>query len=212
MDRAARLASLLAGDGIWVPPKPRPAATMVLVNEGRVLLLRRASSMAFAPGMHVFPGGGVDANDLKAVNPLEACAQRETREEVDITVDECTLFDWWITPEIEERRYDVAFFRAETTSRGTLMTTEADAMFWLHPQEALDRFDAGRLPMLRPTEMVLRGLADGGHGRSGNAVVPKIPRANADGTWDVIDARTGTVLHSSVRGPTIAESDGTKLI
>ncbi len=211
MDRAARLASLLDGDGLWVPPQPRPAATMVLFNAGRVLMLRRAPSMAFAPGMHVFPGGGVDADDLKSVNPLQACAQRETREEVDITVDECTFFDWWITPEIEERRYDVAFFRAETSSSGNLNTTEADAMLWLHPQEALDRFEEGQLPMLRPTEMVLRGLADGGRDRASDVVVPKLPRANADGTWDVIDARTGIVLHSSVRGPTIAESDGTPL-
>ena len=44
-----------------------PAATVVLLRPGRtgleVLLTRRPSSMAFAPDMHVFPGGRVDAAD-----------------------------------------------------------------------------------------------------------------------------------------------------
>lgn len=45
----------------------RDAATVVLVRDGvdglEVFLQHRASSMAFAPGMTVFPGGGVDASD-----------------------------------------------------------------------------------------------------------------------------------------------------
>lgn len=211
MDRASRLASLLAGDGAWVPPEPRPAATMVLVNGGRVLLMRRSLSMAFAPGMHVFPGGGVNVEDLTAQDPFEACARRETREEVDIAVDGCVLFDWWVTPEIEERRYDVAFYLAQTSNAGRLTTTEADAMLWLEPPEALSRFTAGALPMLRPTEMVLRDLAAGRHLEQPGPVVPKLPRANRDGTWDVIDAKSGAILHAGVRGPTLAESDGTRL-
>lgn len=47
--------------------EPRLAATVVLLRPGRVglevLLTRRPSSMAFAPDMHVFPGGRVDAGD-----------------------------------------------------------------------------------------------------------------------------------------------------
>ena len=46
---------------------PRLAATVVLLRPGRagleVLLTRRPASMAFAPDMHVFPGGRVDAAD-----------------------------------------------------------------------------------------------------------------------------------------------------
>jgi 8-oxo-dGTP pyrophosphatase MutT (NUDIX family) len=45
----------------------RPSATVVLLRDGRdgveVYLLRRAGSMAFAAGMHVFPGGSVDPRD-----------------------------------------------------------------------------------------------------------------------------------------------------
>ena len=47
--------------------EPRPAATVVLLRPGssglEALLTRRPASMAFAPDMHVFPGGRVDAAD-----------------------------------------------------------------------------------------------------------------------------------------------------
>ncbi|MCP2164605.1 NUDIX hydrolase [Goodfellowiella coeruleoviolacea] len=50
-----------------VPATPRDAATVVLVRDGiaglEVFLLRRVAGMAFAAGMTVFPGGGVDARD-----------------------------------------------------------------------------------------------------------------------------------------------------
>ena len=49
------------------PVEPRPAATVVLLRQGRhgqeVLLGRRPASMAFAPDVHVFPGGRVDPTD-----------------------------------------------------------------------------------------------------------------------------------------------------
>jgi 8-oxo-dGTP pyrophosphatase MutT (NUDIX family) len=61
------------------PAEPRNAATVVLVRGGReagpgaleVYLLRRQRGMAFAGGMAVFPGGGVDARDHEdpAVRP-----------------------------------------------------------------------------------------------------------------------------------------------
>jgi len=50
------------------PIEPRPAATVVLLRPGpaglEALLTRRPSSMAFAAGMHVFPGGRVDPGDF----------------------------------------------------------------------------------------------------------------------------------------------------
>jgi NUDIX domain. len=64
---------------------PQLAATVVLLRPGRtgleVLLTRRPASMAFAPDMHVFPGGRVDAADgdprlvaRSVLSPLEAAA------------------------------------------------------------------------------------------------------------------------------------------
>src|SRR3954465_11590571 len=48
-------------------PTPRDAATVILLREGlaglQVSLIRRVSSMAFAAGATVFPGGSVDLRD-----------------------------------------------------------------------------------------------------------------------------------------------------
>jgi 8-oxo-dGTP pyrophosphatase MutT (NUDIX family) len=68
---AARAREVL--DGTVPPVTPRDAATVMLLRpavtaEGeagglQVYLLRRRSSMAFAAGAYVFPGGSVDASD-----------------------------------------------------------------------------------------------------------------------------------------------------
>lgn len=61
----AQARSYAAGEA--APAEPRDAATVVLVRPGaagsEVYLLRRQTSMAFAGGMCVFPGGGVDPRD-----------------------------------------------------------------------------------------------------------------------------------------------------
>ncbi len=57
-------------EGSAVPAEPRDAATVVLLRQGapgggpEIYLLRRQTSMAFAGGMCVFPGGGVDPRDF----------------------------------------------------------------------------------------------------------------------------------------------------
>ena len=57
-------------DGTRQPAEPRDAATVVLLRRSAsgpaIYLLRRQSSMAFAGGMCVFPGGGVDPRDFDA--------------------------------------------------------------------------------------------------------------------------------------------------
>jgi 8-oxo-dGTP pyrophosphatase MutT (NUDIX family) len=60
-------------DGARTPAEPRDASTVVLLRGGtgepgsvEVYLLRRHVDMAFAPGMCVFPGGGVDRRDFDA--------------------------------------------------------------------------------------------------------------------------------------------------
>ncbi|HEX5827337.1 MAG TPA: NUDIX domain-containing protein [Candidatus Limnocylindrales bacterium] len=49
------------------PVPPRLAATVAILRDGpagpEVLLTRRPPTMAFGPGLHVFPGGAVDAAD-----------------------------------------------------------------------------------------------------------------------------------------------------
>jgi 8-oxo-dGTP pyrophosphatase MutT (NUDIX family) len=55
-------------EGRRTPAEPRDAATVVLMRPGaddpELYLLRRQTSMAFAGGMCVFPGGGVDHRDF----------------------------------------------------------------------------------------------------------------------------------------------------
>ena len=54
--------------GEAAPAEPRDAATVVLLRDGprgpELYLLRRQASMAFAGGMCVFPGGGLDRRDF----------------------------------------------------------------------------------------------------------------------------------------------------
>ena len=69
-----------------LPAAPLPAATVVLLRDGAhgspdVLLTKRPSTMAFAPDLHVFPGGRIDAADhdqrLAARSALDAAAAAE---------------------------------------------------------------------------------------------------------------------------------------
>jgi 8-oxo-dGTP pyrophosphatase MutT (NUDIX family) len=61
-----RAEAWLSGRG-GEPLVPKPASTVMIVRDGdaglEVFMLRRVASMAFAPRMMVFPGGGVDPRD-----------------------------------------------------------------------------------------------------------------------------------------------------
>lgn len=84
-----RARALLAGE--WEPPPVRDASTVVLMRDRSGLetyLMRRAATMAFAAGMHVFPGGRIDDTDCDtdvawAGHPLDArrmtATQRQAR-------------------------------------------------------------------------------------------------------------------------------------
>jgi 8-oxo-dGTP pyrophosphatase MutT (NUDIX family) len=61
-----RARALLAGE--WQPPPTRDASTVVLLRGTGGLetyLMRRATTMAFAAGMYVFPGGRIDESDCE---------------------------------------------------------------------------------------------------------------------------------------------------
>jgi 8-oxo-dGTP pyrophosphatase MutT (NUDIX family) len=70
-DDLPRVRAIIAGEAEPVPL--RDAATIALIRDGdaglEVYLMRRVRGMAFAGGVHVFPGGAVDEQDAAARTP-----------------------------------------------------------------------------------------------------------------------------------------------
>ncbi|MCW2865774.1 MAG: hydrolase [Actinoallomurus sp.] len=230
-DRLAERARDLS-EGRVEAAAPRDASTVILMRDSPaggplVYLLRRVSSMKFAPGAYVFPGGSVDPRDgdlavgwsgpsaaswgtaFRAAETLArelvCAAVRETFEESgvllagpasDAIVPDTSADDWeadrqalldrsqslaellarrglvlrgdllrpwahWITPEIEERRYDTRFFVAALPEgqRTRDVSTESDRVTWVRPADAVDAARRGQMPMLPPTLVTLTELA-----------------------------------------------------
>lgn len=174
------------------PAPPAAAATVVLVRPGpdglEVLLTRRPATMAFAAGVHVFPGGRVDAGDARPGNPLAArldaaaaalrlggslppdaalahhvAAVRETFEETGIRIAAADLIalSRWVTPAALARRFDVWFFAAPVPAGTELGSTseEVAAARWITPSGGLAAARAGQLALLQPTLVTLEQLA-----------------------------------------------------
>jgi 8-oxo-dGTP pyrophosphatase MutT (NUDIX family) len=221
------------------PALPRDAATVMLLRSAgtqaadsgggglEVYMLRRKSSMAFAPGAFVFPGGSVDTRDAEeqvawaGPDPAEwgqvfaapaelACALvcaavRETFEESgvllagpspDTVVADTTGQDWeadrkalldrslslagmlgqrglvlrsdllrpwsqWITPVVEERRYDTRFFAAALPDgqRTRDVGGEASEVAWVRPGDAIASGRRKEIMLFPPTAVSLAELA-----------------------------------------------------
>lgn len=169
------------------PVRPRLAASVLLLRDSpaglQTWLLRRVPKMAFAPGMSVFPGGGVDPADsigvcsdvdLSAVaarfdvsdeqaGVLLRAAIRELAEETGLELSPAALRPWarWITPEAEPRRYDTFFFVAglDASWQPAAVTGEASHADWIGVSQALDEYRQGERPMLPPTVQNLLEVA-----------------------------------------------------
>jgi 8-oxo-dGTP pyrophosphatase MutT (NUDIX family) len=230
-----RALDILAGK--QAPAQPRDAATVMLLRPAaagadggdgiEVYMLRRKSSMAFAPGAYVFPGGSVDARDADEqvawagpepgewgrifdAPPELACALvcaavRETFEESGVllagpsagsVVSDTTGADWeadrlalldrslslaellarrglvlrsdllrpwsrWITPVIEERRFDARFFAAALPpqQRTRDVGGEAAEVAWVGPADAIAMGRRREILLWPPTAVTLAELA-----------------------------------------------------
>lgn len=280
-----RAAAIAAGDTSWQIPEARPAATVVLLRNTEAglstYLMRRTSTMAFAAGMHVFPGGRIDAADFDSsvdvrgdINAARMTADerlgraliigavREVFEETGVllAVDEdgrwpdiddqwdadrrvieqssatmggvlarrglhidtahLPLWSHWITPEVEERRYDVRFFAAVVPDNHIVrdVSGEADHVRWVTPVEGLEEFSRGQMAMLPPTVATLRELNALATAENlsihaaDRTVQPLMPRARlaADSTlvWEVINASSDEVVWSMSDAPAGSESRG----
>lgn len=134
----------------------RPAATVVLLRTApsglEVFLQSRSSGMEFAPGVTVFPGGGIEPADG---GDLTVTAARETHEECGVQVhpDDLVPLSRWVTPPGRPRRYDTMFYLAALPAGQTAdcRTTEAVAAGWHSPQAAIDAWLAGEHKLMAPT-------------------------------------------------------------
>jgi 8-oxo-dGTP pyrophosphatase MutT (NUDIX family) len=98
----------------------------------------------------------------------------------------------WITPELEERRYDTRFFVAALpgAQRPRDVGGEADRVSWLPVREAVDRHGRGELGMFPPTLATLVELAE--HetveavlaASASRVIEPLLPRIVVDETAD----------------------------
>ncbi|MBS0337978.1 MAG: MBL fold metallo-hydrolase [Proteobacteria bacterium] len=63
------------------PIVPRPAATLILLRDGdagpEIFMLKRSPSAAFVANAYVFPGGGLDAADHKALDRVSGLTEAE---------------------------------------------------------------------------------------------------------------------------------------
>ena len=175
---------------------PRPSASVVLLRHGgkhqdralEVLLLKRSENAKFMPGIWVFPGGGVDAEDGTGEAGYRACAVRELEEEAGIALpadEELVLFSRWITPEVVSRRFDAWFFLALAPAHmppvpDGVETTEAG---WFEPRAALEAQHIDELPLAFPTVQQLKSLLpyrtaaepiEAHRGRTVEPILPKV--------------------------------------
>jgi 8-oxo-dGTP pyrophosphatase MutT (NUDIX family) len=67
----------------------------------------------------------------------------------------------WITPLVEPRRYDTRFFAARLPEHRQVRPDERemDDAVWVTAAEALEQFEAGKLPMVFPTVKTLQMLS-----------------------------------------------------
>jgi 8-oxo-dGTP pyrophosphatase MutT (NUDIX family) len=226
----SRARYLATGEGEpWQPPPLRDASTVVLLREDdglEAFIMRRHSTMAFAPGMYVFAGGSVDARD-RLVDGVETdrdtafrnAAVREVFEETTVLLDVQALHHWsrWVTPEFESMRFDVQFYVAELPS-GTQaldVSGEADLVTWMRPAEAVSAHEAGDLPMLPPTVETLRELSMFSsitevmaQPRSVRPLLPRMVDVAGELLWQIIDADTLEVIVEAATPPASSESLG----
>lgn len=172
------------------PLVPRGAATVMVVKDSpdgpMVFVQRRVASMAFAPSMYVFPGGGVDPEDadatldgaaltalaermeldVESAKPLVSAAVREVEEECGLRLEPAALSvrAHWITPPFEKRRFDTWFFAAELPAGQEALgeSGETDHEAWVLPGSLLTAYAQGRAVMLPPTVVMLEQLAEFG--------------------------------------------------
>jgi hypothetical protein len=154
----------------------------------------------------------LDASEVTFASILERRALR---------VDDAAIvpFAHWVTPEVEDRRFDTRFFMTAQPEgqQAVYIAGESDRSAWWRPSDALAASAEGRMAMLPPTAATLALLA--GHPTAASAlaagaaleVVPILPAPHLepDGSvsWRLLHDRTRAVLRLGGE-PAASETDG----
>jgi len=151
--------------------EPIAAATVVMLRDAQAggietLLLRRNSKIAFG-GMWVFPGGRVDDEDRRGLDPdddlasARRAAVREAVEEASLVVDEAGLVphSHWTPPAVTPKRFLTWFFLA-AAPEGSVEIDQGEIKDheWMRPAVAIERRDAKEIELAPPTWITLNGL------------------------------------------------------
>lgn len=153
-------------------PEARPAATLILLRDGRdglqVLMVRRAATIKFYGGAWAFPGGRVEASDcapgetLETLAAVKRAAVREVHEEISLSVasDQLVWMSHWITPVVRPKRFKTWFFVAAVDSDEVRVDGgEIDAHRWLTFDEAFAAHRAQQMELPPPTFVTLTDLS-----------------------------------------------------
>ena len=136
---------------------------MILLRRGgkhaerglEILLVQRNPEARFMPGVWVFPGGAVDADDGDGEEAHRAAAVREVAEEagIEIPADELVAYSRWITPRVAPIRFDTRFYLALAPAHSPPEPDGSETVDagWFNPKDALDMHHAGELPLVFPT-------------------------------------------------------------
>ena len=153
-----------------------------------VLMVRRAETQSFMPGVWVFPGGAVEPGEQP-----DACAARELEEETGISLGEAPgagRLDSLDHPEVVPVRFDTLFFvgLAPPHSPPQPDGREVDAAAWYSPAHALAAHRAGKLELVFPTVKTLETLVEFESAERGRRGGPR-PGRRADPAAGGRDAR-----------------------
>lgn len=179
----------------WHPPAEYWMAAVRETFEEAGVLLARA-------------GGEEWARDASSDRAMEAWREELLQDRVvllevlrgldaHVALDDVVYFAHWITPAIEPRRYDTRFFLARLPPGRSVRADprEMNDAVWLTPEDALERFRNGELPMVFPTVRTLETLAgqqsaaaalDAFRGREVPALEPRLVRT-ANGVAITLD-------------------------
>jgi 8-oxo-dGTP pyrophosphatase MutT (NUDIX family) len=136
------------------------AAIRELFEEAGILLVCDASGQPF----RILEADGTRWSTYRDALQADRLTLSDLLRQERLTPDYRRLiyFSHWITPEFAPRRFDTRFFVAEAPPEQTAVhcQIETTESVWIRPAEALAREAAGTLPLVLPTRMHLRRLAE----------------------------------------------------